>query len=535
MIEIIIKGKIFRVFGFVCLGLLLFVSLALSQNAEIESALKRDFPELTKRMAIGQPADFVIVIDKSGSMRSFWNPVKQAVSSFLAAIPDGDYVSVIAFGTDSGYLTTPSPVNSSTRAYLIHEVEMIKEPKDADTDLGRAFERTLGELNRPEGNRLKFVFFLTDFKHEPPNGSPFRGTRNPEDAVWQRLIERRRNEQHGNVLQVFALLLPLEAEVGRDIALGKSLFPELEQVNVNQYTLLPWFERRKAEIARDKLRAFVHNDSQKSPFEIEKIYIQRGILRGSGKLYASVKPAKGRIVETVALPSLNPKISIKGDGVTEVEFKPQTVQNIPLSPSTESLKIPLATVRYLCKLITLSTKVRDASVEIEGIQSLAPSFEIQKLNLPTDVSFSAASTLPLEISYGYIPLSILIVIACLIAVAIIGTAYYCRPEYVSGEINVLGAVTRGVQKSERRKNIVIGNVQAAEGIPVPNADWRLVMQAFCPSWMQMKKPRGIYVRMERGQATLIYRDKRQSITTLDWVRIYRGCTIEVGGKRISFN
>jgi hypothetical protein len=145
-----------------------------------------------------------------------------------------------------------------------------------------------------------------------------------------------------------------------------------------------------------------------------------------------------------------------------------------------------------------------------------------------------ASTLPLKISYGYIPPSIPIVIVCITGGAIIGIVYRRRPEYIVGEINIIGVGTYRFQDSERRKTIIIGDVKSTDGISIPNADWRLIIKATHPGG-EIKKPRGIYVKMERGQGMLIYREQRQSITTLDWVRIHRGCTIEVGGRRISFN
>jgi hypothetical protein len=287
---------------FLFCGLFLLSLGAFTQipNAEVDgraqgaAATMRDFPILTQRVKLQQAADFVIALDASGSMRPFWPTVQQALATFIEAIPDGDYLSLITFGTQASYATTPSPINASTRVDFVAAASRLSTPTDKNTDIGRAVEKALGELNRPSGNRLKFVFFLSDFKHDPSKDSSYYGKMSTADAVWRRLAQRRENEQQGSILQVFALLLPLGRGVGRDIPLVQKIFPELEQVRVNRSTLLPWFERRKAEIARDKLRLIVESDTQKPPFQV------KGIRQRRGRLYATIEPNGHEIVELVA-------------------------------------------------------------------------------------------------------------------------------------------------------------------------------------------------------------------------------------------
>jgi len=527
------KRRTLKGFIFSWMGLFFFVSIA--QTDHIDPILKKDFPELTRRIVTGQPADFVIVIDRSKSMTPFWDAVKKGISSFIEAIPDNDYISLITFGTDSGYLTVPSPVNQSTRRYLLGEVrKKLEQPTDIATDLGKAFEKTLDELSRPGGNKLKFVFFLTDFKHEPPKGSQYYGTRDSNDDVWQRLAQRRKREHQESVLQVFALLLPLGAEVGRDITLGKAIFSEIEQVDVNQYTLLQWFERRKAEIARDKLRALVRNDAQKPPFMVEDIYIKSDIFGSDGKMYVVVEPAKRQIIDTVSFSIQSAKLHKKGAPLEGFEIEPETAQDILLEPSIGFHKVPIASVRFLRKPIIRATKtIDDTNLEIEGIQKLSPSIEIQKLNISADVPFLVTSNQALKVSYGYIPPVLFVGLFCLVIIAISMIFYLYRPEYISGTFVALGHGVCKVQRSQKRRTIIIGRANQGEGIPISGVNWRLVIQAFRSG--EQAKQRGSYAKMEGGLGTLIHKEQRQSITSSDWVKIHRGCTIEVGKVRISFN
>ena len=266
-------------------------------NADTEQVLKNDFPVLMKRLSATQPADFIVVIDRSGSMKQFWPVVKKALALFIKAIPDKDYVSIVVFGTTSGYLATPTPINESTRNHLIDEIEKIPSPNEQNTDLGLAFEKVLHEANRPSGNKLKFIFFLTDFNHDASRTSLYYQKRNSGDEVWQKLANRRKMEQKGNIMQVYALLLPLEKNVGKDIGLGKTIFPELEPVNVNQATLLAWFERRKAEIARDKLKALVKDDCDKIAFTIAGIDYKKPALGEKGKILSRIDRGKNGIAD----------------------------------------------------------------------------------------------------------------------------------------------------------------------------------------------------------------------------------------------
>jgi len=529
------EEKILEIGKVIFAFLSLFLLVASLAEAEMDPVIMRDFPELSKRMSAQQSADFVIIVDKSGSMRHFWEPVKDSLSSFIAAIPDGDYLSLLAFGTDATYLTTPTPVNFQTRDHLINEVRRISSPEDPKTDIGQAIEKTLDELNRPGGNKLKFIFFLTDFVHEPTGRSQYLNA-NPDAEIWQKLIKRRENEQRNNILQVFALLLPLGKQVGRDISLGKSVFPELEQVSVNQQTLLSWFERRKAEVARDKLKAIVQSDSVRAPFEIQGIYIKSDLLRRNYKLYASVKPIKERIVETSELSSLEPKIQVEGEDLEKIEFKQETERNISLNQTMEPLDIFVAYITYPPKHIFRGSETRNVSLILGGTQKLSPSEEILKLGLPANTSFLVSSSFPLKITYGYVPMGLFIIIVILIAGGIFSIIYYYRPEYISGkigEISILGfGKPHAIQKSEKIKTIAIGDVREEEGIRIPNTNWKLVIRAFRPGG-EIGRHRGIYARMEKGQARSMYQDDCYDITTSDWVRVSPGFIIEVGGKRIT--
>ena len=502
-------------------------------SANMDPALKKDFPEITKRLTSNQPADFVIVLDKSGSMKPFWGPAKQALSEFLKAIPDGDYVSLIVFGNDSTYLTTPSPINQVTRAHLVSEVERIQSPTDQKTDIGKAFEKVLHELNRPGGNMLKFIFFLTDFNLDAPTQSPYYGKRDPSHRVWQELVERRKREQKDNIMQVYALILPLEKTVGKDIALGRELFRELEEIRVNQVTLLSWFERRKAELARDKLRAFVRDDILKEPFIIERLNVKRGFLSKEGMIHAILKPESKRVITTQTLGNLVGKLSFANDETTGVEIVPLELKDVSID-SAKTISIPIATVKYLNMPFISSEVTASTTVVIEGKLNLAPGNEIGRLGLPTMPSFTVTTTLPVKFCLGYASLTFIIVFLIL-ALLVISAAYFFRTQYVDGRITIVGIGEYQIRSAEKKRWVNIGNVESGQGFEVPRADWLLMLRGFRP-FEEGIKQRGIYVKMgTTSNAAMSFRDKKVALTNLNWVRLHRGTTVETGRHRIAFN
>lgn len=243
--------------GVLLAAVLLLLAQAPSQGQEenIDSSadlLRKDFPSLWGRFgerASQQRADYVIAVDVSGSMKKFREVVVPSVSDFLEALPDGDYVSLISFGTGAQIAGVPTAVNAATRGSLRQALSAMQF-NEQNTDLEGMSKLTLDELNRPGGSDLKFVFAFTDFDHDPAPGR-----RGSED--WAALTDRFRREQASRGVEFYAMKLQLNTTSGRDLPRIKAIFPSLQVIPVNAATLAGWFERRKAEILRDRLRHIV--------------------------------------------------------------------------------------------------------------------------------------------------------------------------------------------------------------------------------------------------------------------------------------
>jgi len=250
--------------------LLLLFSLYLSFFPYIFSQdnLIKDFPKLNKiYQADSKRADYVIVIDQSGSMRNYWANVKSGISALINSLPDEDYVSILGFSSQCQALVVPRKLNQSSKNELISQINQLPNPTGQKTDLFEAVDKTLDEINRPNSNELKFLFFITDFINDPPSNTRWNNTNiHSLKEKYERIVG-----QTERLLKLYALQLPLDINAGRDYDRFANIFHTISSpIFLNQSTLLEWFDRLKAEIEREKLRMIVENDI-KDAFKITSL------------------------------------------------------------------------------------------------------------------------------------------------------------------------------------------------------------------------------------------------------------------------
>ncbi len=241
-------------------------SPVLTQNSS--RAFSEDTPELNKIFsAASRQSDYIVVIDRSGSMAKYWQETRAALRAFIDGVPDGDYVSIIFFAKSAtNNRIIPRTLTASSRRALFAELERIPPPGPTDggdefryTDLGEGLAATLDELNRPGASPLRFVFLLTDFKHDPSPASRFE-TMDLQSPVWTGLESRGKQLRAERPVETFAILLPLDREAGRDLNMARLVLGDLKEIRADAGTLREWFSRRAAEIQRIKLAALARAD-----------------------------------------------------------------------------------------------------------------------------------------------------------------------------------------------------------------------------------------------------------------------------------
>ena len=241
-----------------------------AMRAEAQS----DTPRLDSVFKAGsQRADYIVAVDRSGSMQDFWPSVREALSTLALAIPDGEYLSIILFNRNAkNTRILPRVLDAGSRSSLLTEIKKLPASDKADgsgdygfTDLGAALESVIKEQNRPGANALQFVFLFTDFVHDPAAASTYRA-RNVNDPAWRALVARGaqlRTSAEGGGMETFAFILPLDKQAGRDLSLVRGVLGEVNEIAVQGNVLRQWFARQAVEIRRAKLRIMVGEDLRK--------------------------------------------------------------------------------------------------------------------------------------------------------------------------------------------------------------------------------------------------------------------------------
>jgi len=498
-----------------------------------EKLLAKDFPVLASRLQANQAADFIVLVDCSYSMRPFWNPVRQALSEFVGAIPEGDYVSLVKFGTQTETVVHYSRLNLQTRKEIIQAIEQhMPEPRNEgigrNTDLGRAMAVCLGEMNHVGGNRLKFVFILTDFYHERAPESPYDS--NPSSSPWETLARQEKNEQAANIVESLALLMPLGGHVGQDIALVEAVLPGLEHIGVTDAnSLSQWFKMRQAEIARDKLRIQVRDDIRKPLLQVQNLVGSQGIMGGEGEVGLVCEPSSTRLVrvQRATLDKCNLSLAL-----------PQSPEVIPLAGATwlppkdgASPEVRIGSLRLAQIPWVRAERTGRAKYDLQATVYLEPSEELKRLNIAPQVAVESAGEVPAALLFGRIPMWAFASLAALLALAVFSLWLVCRPLYIAGELVVYGPGGKRVfSQKERLRECKVGNIEPGDGFAIDGAGWSVIIRAFtnCP-FAHERKPRGLYLRTTGVfAATLRVGGAKVPVGSADWVPLPKGAVLEIG-------
>lgn len=201
-----------------------------------------------------EPADYVVALDTSGSIteKGLWPLLQDSLIGFVESLSTGDYLSIITFDTNVGYLVLPQTVQDD-RSHIVQVIRDRPSPLGQRTDIGAALERSIAELRRPGAHRVQFFFLLTDGKHEPPAGSKYHAK---TGSPWTALRRTVANTLSDRMLQVTALGIGQDT----DVSLVRSVFPDALTIVVDRAALRAFFNRRKEELRREKLRLQVRSE-----------------------------------------------------------------------------------------------------------------------------------------------------------------------------------------------------------------------------------------------------------------------------------
>ena len=396
--------------------------------------LARDYPGLWRHFgeqAEKQRADYVIAIDVSGSMKKFKDVVVDGLEQFLGSLPEGDYVSLVQFGTTARPIGVPSEVSAGSRQAILGYLRGV-EFNDQDTDLAAMSAAILNELNRPGGNDLKFVFAFTDFLHDPDESRKGR-----ED--WQLLASRFANEQRGRDVEFYAIKLPLNTRAGRDLPLVRSVFPSLQEIVADRTMLSGWFERRKAEILRDRLR----------------IVVQRGLAAVSPRMDTLAGADRIGLKLQAADSPLFAVLEVKA-----AEFPAQTTGLLTRSPLPVRLDHETDQV-ILARPVEGGLEKEDfevGEIRLSGAIEFQPESELARLGLPVTKEWSAVAVPARKLSTGrFSPTTILLfwvglgILSLIVLLAVIKFLLSLLPKPLYGQIEWRYGANTGKRELEGTK------------------------------------------------------------------------------------
>lgn len=198
------------------------------------------------------PADYVVLLDTSGSMRAenrYASAVQSLGGLFEALSPD-DRVALYTFD-DAVYPQYLGP--SRPAAELTGKLPPAPNPTGS-TDLGRAMAAVLDELQRDGAAPVANVVLVTDGAHDPAAGSPYL---DPASPAWTTLRQRTKQEG-GPARTVYAVPLgdgTSGAAVVKSVFDGTVVLKPADVQNLREY-----LNRSKGRVEIEKARSLLRGD-----------------------------------------------------------------------------------------------------------------------------------------------------------------------------------------------------------------------------------------------------------------------------------
>lgn len=365
-----------------------------------------------------ESVDYIFVVDMSGSMRTYWPHVKESIIKVIEVLPDGDYVSILGFDASCSQIIIPRKITNTSKQQLIKEVNLINRPSGAYTDLWESTDKVLDEINRPESNRINFVYYFTDFINDPPNDTKWKNT----DET--RLIKQKYTnfiDNNKKLIKLYAIQLPLSNKAGKDYSDFSKLFGyNAQRIFLDKNSLNDWFSRNKSELRREKQKLIITDDIQ-VPILVNDITVEDNIinLRRNSKMclkfhYPYKMPAE----------IINVILHTKEKAYT-INIK-DSISN----PNNDiySLCINYSDLFFIEKTFLPTNK--EIALDSLSITYTFPFNELNELNINRTRTTTQSTNQEFILTYGLSILYLTIFIAALVILILIYLRCLLKPEYL---------------------------------------------------------------------------------------------------------
>ena len=265
-----------------CTGL---CSVSMMAQTSLEY-LENVYPKLTDlyRDELSKyPAHYVFAVDVSGTMNQYSEVVVKALKPFIQALPDGDRVDVIPFGTEAlpNMLNYSGVINEEVRTALYNNIKTLyTDPSyqkgfKSYTDIPQAINAISRVLKNNREYKVNVIILLTDFRNDIKGESPTERKLKPEE------LEMLRTDLNGATHGIYTRSIALELPVDKNAPgyclpqLKEQVFPQegsgLEIVPLTNPDVMigQWFDQLKRDIMVTKLKAIVDNENHMNPIRLE--------------------------------------------------------------------------------------------------------------------------------------------------------------------------------------------------------------------------------------------------------------------------
>ncbi|GAA0460202.1 hypothetical protein Ade02nite_14410 [Paractinoplanes deccanensis] len=184
-------------------------ALALAVPLSAPASADDSREDIFRRLQADQvPADYVVLVDTSSSMATsnLYGGVRATLGSFLGGLSPSDHVALFTFDEDAvpRYI---GPAGNTSRMLA----ELPATATGSSTDIGRAIEQAVGELERPGAAAVASVVLITDGAHSPASSSDYPQSTGP---AWSTLKARAAKLK---ATSVKGYALPLSGESGASL------------------------------------------------------------------------------------------------------------------------------------------------------------------------------------------------------------------------------------------------------------------------------------------------------------------------------
>lgn len=251
--------------------------------------LETTFPQLTEiyREDIDKcHAHYIFTVDVSGSMDKFESSVVPSLEQFIQALPNGDKVTVMPFGTDvmcpMGFSGT---ISDNVKSDLCRNIKSLYNNPNYDqlfkdhTNIYKAVNKMSEAMTTNSEYKVNILISITDFLNNIPVTHPYKRRLNSEEVndmreglkaaatdQYVRSIALELSENGGDNKKEQGYCLD---QIKNDIFSVTERGLEIVPIGNNREIINEWFEQLRKEILVVKLTAIVEEDNKACAAQME--------------------------------------------------------------------------------------------------------------------------------------------------------------------------------------------------------------------------------------------------------------------------